>query len=321
MRYRFNLYAVSLLVLATAGCGGGINSTPTPPSPAPSPSPTPVTVGETPPELPPTLTGTLAQAYQTDQDFRTGSTEIVEDIEAGTLQTRNKAYQSSTGIRLYYDKSTGTYTVSNLDIGNAYHLPTETSEEDDHIGYTINETDGTRGLALLKPDNTKIALTYTSYGLWQFNSTDRNVTPSADDRHYFYFGIPTADADVPRTGAAHYSGIAEGVLFTPDTTYALNGTTTLDADFGASSLTADLLLSGVDQTSNAPLSLPDFTGSASIAAGKNGFVGTLSSADSSYVGSIQGAFFGPHAEEFGYSWAINNPELTNLGGGVAVGKR
>jgi hypothetical protein len=39
------------------------------------------------------------------------------------------------------------------------------------------------------------------------------------------------------------------------------------------------------------------------------------------VGSVQGTFFGPAAEEVGYSFGINSPDLTRIGGGAAVGKR
>jgi hypothetical protein len=239
--------------------------------------------------------------------------------------SRNKAYGGPSSIRIYYDAAADTYIVSNI-LGTAHRFPEGYSSgpRDTYRAYGQNAVDGTRDLRILTPSptNPKIALTYTSYGAWHFNSSDRsNIDPQVNDFHFFYFGIPTAVDAVPRTGLAHYAGVAEGVLFDRTRVVDLTGTASLDANFASSAISTTLILGGMDRSTGLLTVYPDFQGSANIGAGENSFIGTITTTDNSYVGSIQGAFFGPHAEEVGFSFGINSPDLTKIGGGVAVGKQ
>src|SRR5690606_33023627 len=107
----------------------------------------------------------------------------------------------------------------------------------------------------------------------------------------------------------------------PQQEYLLTGTVVLDADFGSGSIATALSLSGTARSGSTTLVLPAIQGTAAIGAGSNTFLGTLTTTDNSFEGSVQGAFFGPSAQEFGYSFGINSPDKTRIGGGVAVGKQ
>ena len=96
---------------------------------------------------------------------------------------------------------------------------------------------------------------------------------------------------------------------------------TLGANFATGAIGTTLTLSGTNTTNGLLITIPVLNGTAAIGAGTNSFLGTLTTTDNSFVGSLQGAFFGPTAQEIGYSFAINSPDLTRVGGGVAVGKR
>ncbi|QJU56839.1 hypothetical protein HL653_02680 [Sphingomonas sp. AP4-R1] len=275
--------------------------------------------------MPAITSGTLIDAVKGNADFRTGSTEVSYDVSAQTVQSRNKAYGSSGSIRVYFEATSGKYIVSNI-IGTAHRFPDGYSSGGNPglTSYGQNAVDGTRRLNILTPSatNPKLALTYTSYGVWQFDSSDRsNIDPQINDYHFFYFGIPTPADAMPRTGSASYSGLAQGILFDPTATYALDGTMTLNADFAAATVNTGLSLRGTNTSNGLLIIIPAISGTATIGAGTNGFRGELTSADNSLVGSVQGAFFGPAAQEVGLSFGINSPDLTRIGGGAAVGKR
>jgi hypothetical protein len=319
----------SMVALALSACGGdNVQSTPPPVVVAPAPPPlakTPISQGLPPPTLPPVTTGTVVDALKTSADFRTGSTEVIFDVAAQTVQSRNKAYDAPGSIRIYFDAPSGKYIVSNI-VGTAHRFPDgfTTDSGPPFTSYGQNSVDGVRRLSVLTPSasNSKISLSYTSFGVWQFDSADRtDIDPQINDFHFFYFGIPTPVSDLPRTGTGTYTGVAQGILFDPQAIYALDGSMSLSADFAAGSLGTTLALNGTSTTNGLRITIPTLTGAATISADKNSFVGALTTADNSFVGSLQGAFFGPAAQEVGYSFAINSPDLTRVGGGVAVGKR
>ena len=239
------------------------------------------------------------------------------------FETRNRSYDASTSLRLFYNAGNDTYTVSNVD-GSPFTFDRsfETGTDGTYRDFGRNLTDGGRRLHLLVPgpSNPTIQLTYTSYGAWDFDPRESSGQLGYD-RHFFYFGIPTNASAIPTTGSGSYSGIAEGILFDPDSTYRLRGTTTLVANFALATIATTLSLTASGgSVLPLPFQLDPLNGTASIVSGTSRFDGTLTTASNSFVGSFRGSFFGPQANEFGYSFAINSPDLTRLGGGVAVGK-
>lgn len=133
------------------------------------------------------------------------------------------------------------------------------------------------------------------------------------------FGIPTPIADLPRSGTVTYTtqGIAN----------ALTGYGVLPGVQGQ--LTVDFGAGTVDNTfsiSAFSASVQPFyrvSGSGSIASGSSLFSGLLTGTDNPLTGSYTGSFFGPAAEEAGFTFAltgaINGTEQRIVG--AAGGKR
>jgi hypothetical protein len=105
------------------------------------------------------------------------------------------------------------------------------------------------------------------------------------------------------------------------------GTATLNANFSTKSISTSLAINGLGTNTGQSLALGTFTGTSSIAAlnGNASFGGTLSNAGNSLLsGLFGGNFYGPAAQEFGYSFSLKEVSAANatvsVGGGVAVGR-
>jgi hypothetical protein len=170
-------------------------------------------------------------------------------------------------------------------------------------------------LEIARP-NAEIELTYTSFGV----VTELYSTPTIT---FFAVGSRTPQAQMPRTGTATFSGIADGYWIDGSTTRRLYGSkATLSADFAAGQVTSRLELRGHGDAfgafSSAPTSpLGDFVGSGPISgAAFSGSYGT----SGGYGGTFVGAFNGPAADEFGLAFQLQGA-LGQKAFGVAVGKR
>lgn len=176
--------------------------------------------------------------------------------------------------------------------------------------------------------NTTLALSYVSYGiriLWSTNSP-------LEDREHFLFGVYTPTSDLPVSGTASYSGIADGAFTDGAARYTISGTSTLSADFAANTVAASLSLTGTAEIGGAtPFTPVTYSGTGTIARNGSGidqYHGTLtSSGNPDYNGAFRGGFFGPAANEFGFLFTFgrgtksaSNPS-GGAGVGAAVGKR
>jgi len=140
---------------------------------------------------------------------------------------------------------------------------------------------------------------YTSYGVWNEHLTSCffSTCGSSFFADAFYFGSPTRDSAMPRSGSATFNGTMDGYhsRFTQDVT-ALTGDATLVANFGSGAVNGSfhditarpILGEGVD-------SFGDIQVSASISG--NELRGTV--AGGGGRGRINGQFFGPSAREVG----------------------
>lgn len=348
--------ACAMLAACGGGSGGGPVSTPPPPAPAPSPTPSPAptpaptptptptpTPVYTPPavespapphSLAPTTTGTLTEALKTPQDFRTGSTQVEWDRVEGWLTTRNSVYGQDERLRFFSTPDEGAsdhdhsyhsaqFAAYNAPGGGFSNHPHSTDPA--RVGWSLNMVGGGRSLYFRRPEfedplNPDLWLSYVSAGHWSFESFDAEVGfyPLYSDT-FFYFGIPTAIDDLPRMGSASFIGIASGRLYGAYDIYALSGTATLTADFSAGSFSTGMQLTGTGRYGAGLVDVGWFEGRGTISAASNDFQGIWTDSAYGYEGSILGAFFGPNAEEFGYSFAINSPDLSELGGGVVIG--
>jgi hypothetical protein len=164
-----------------------------------------------------------------------------------------------------------------------------------------------------------VTLTYLSYGaLFETHS-------SAGDGFltFFYGGQGTTVAQMPTTGTATYSGIADGLWVDGSTTRRLFGSEArLVADFASGKVTSTLELAGRGDPFGdfmaAPVTtLGTFTGTGSIAS--TGFNGTYAP-NLGYSGSFAGNFFGPSAQEYGLVFSLTGGPGQGVIG-VAVGSR
>lgn len=126
---------------------------------------------------------------------------------------------------------------------------------------------------------------------------------------------------MPRSGTGVFDGVAEGRLYDLTGDYELQGTATLFADFGAGAIETTLRLDGLDVSTGNSIDFGTFDGLARLTSGENVFRGTWIASSAGFEGSILGSFFGPGASEFGYTFGINKPDLSAIGGGVVVGGR
>lgn len=233
-----------------------------------------------------------------------------------------------------FDPATNIYTLTGFPgiIPNAnFGDPELVSSTTSFINYSFVDPSGnTQSLRILNPavGNPVIDLTYSSFGVRTESVPTTGGRPD-EDISYFVFGVPTLFASRPTTGTATYSGIAEGVFAGGSNRFDLTGTSTLSADFGANTINTSLTLSGVERTdSTNTIDLGTFTGSGNIVqfSGSNiaGFQGNLTNTSNSLLtGNFDGSFFGPNAEEFGYSFRLDEVDASgatiNVGAGAAVG--
>jgi hypothetical protein len=112
---------------------------------------------------------------------------------------------------------------------------------------------------------------------------------------------------------ATYSGPAWGLLNEPSGVTNVTGTTSLTANFGTNTLTGGLNnMTRADGSQWANLTINGQWG-----AGVNAISGSIA-ADNGMSGAMNGAFFGPSAQEIGGNWSVSGSGSSAAG--VFVGK-
>jgi hypothetical protein len=168
--------------------------------------------------------------------------------------------------------------------------------------------------------NSRLALTYLSYGLW---TTDRaSSTARVFDRSFVY-GVETPAANLPRSGAALYDGAVAGRWATGNSTYQLDGRSdgSVLANFYTGEVRTTMKLAGSEIVSSAVATLGRVDGYGSITGGSSRFTGTMTGTDNTYSGNFQGAFYGPANEEAGVSFALSGANGAGAVNGVIVAKQ
>jgi hypothetical protein len=176
-------------------------------------------------------------------------------------------------------------------------------------------------LQLLKrsASNSRIQLSYLTYGLYS------EASGAETARHFstgvFVIGQETATASMPRTGTGSYSGIVDGYASVGGAGYRLLGSTgTLSANFANGTIATTLVLQGNSDFLNGTLgSVRPFgtlDGLGMFASGTSHYSGTLTGLGMS--GQFAGGFFGPTANETGYSFSASGGG--DVMTGVFVGK-
>ena len=169
---------------------------------------------------------------------------------------------------------------------------------------------------------------YVVMGGWSQNASQPANTGALQSATAFAFGYETPKAGMPSTGKADFSGYMLGTVYKPvgaDIQSApLDGTSTFSVDFGSGQMSGGVnstrvLLQGGGAWNDVLLT-------ATIAAGSNRFSGTTTSKvspgtpmslSSSATGTINGAFFGPAAQNIGAVWSLSDGTGSALGTVVA----
>jgi hypothetical protein len=269
-RNPFLIAGASALSLMLAACGGGggdvVASIPPPPTPTPTPTPTPA-----------------------------GSPIIFPGVTASTnfatlgYEQRNSAGAlTSDGFSARYDASSKQYV---FDFPASDPGPLDVYQTGDRYWNAVlgGQPAGSPQIYVnaFRPgaQNFDFALTYTSFAEYTDNSGLSGVVA---------FGLPTPTSAIPVTGSATYKAF---VAATADVGYGISGSASLQFNFGQGTLAGQFdpviydLLAG-----NTPLGHYDFINTV-YATGSSVFSGQLSSANVSGLGSFEGQFTGPGAEE------------------------
>ncbi|HZF45934.1 MAG TPA: transferrin-binding protein-like solute binding protein [Sphingomonadaceae bacterium] len=336
--YSLAACCISFFALALAGCGGGggVNSTPTPTPPptnppASEPPPTPTPSDPTPPEPRPTFplskAGTLPGFISlVGYTGKLGSG--INDVSNASF-TEFGVYGLPGKMSVQYNPLQKTYTVQDTSVSATFGL----GDKIDSVGYEhrfqTSDTGSSDSLSLYgnaifpAPNGeAPVKLSYTSYARWSHTDTALDHTTIS----YAVFGLITPEADIPRAGKSSFTGTVVGDMYEFDhikpRTRSLSGDATFSADFAAGTVSTLLNLNARGAS---------FTGEGTISASEFGGLFVSSNRRNFEGGQFKGAFFGPAADEFGYSFFISeyNPDpyagasvapMKTWYSGVVVGK-
>lgn len=161
-------------------------------------------------------------------------------------------------------------------------------------------------LSISVPRIDGVPLTYLRYAFF-FGDSPVSVGKSVTET--FFFGLPTAN--MPTAGSASYEMGLNGTLNGNGNNYALiyESSGTLGVDFASGDITTMLHFIGTDSSDDSIFDFGIVNGSGSITAGGPGFSGSFDTGTS----WLEGAFFGPNADEVGYQFFIDAPTFEASG--------
>jgi hypothetical protein len=161
---------------------------------------------------------------------------------------------------------------------------------------------------------------YVAMGTWLHRANQPANSGTLQSSSAFVFGYETPAANMPSAGTAAFTGFAGGTVFKPvgtdiQNTY-VSGNASFSVNFGTGQVAGNLTNMQYGPQWN------DMSVSASIAAGTNKFNGTTAatsapgtpmSLSGSATGTINGAFFGPAAQNLGAVWSLSDGTGSALG--------
>lgn len=177
---------------------------------------------------------------------------------------------------------------------------------------TSGSTTETFRLLNQDPTNPLIVLSYVTYGQWR-RSTASGSSAAVNDT-FVVFGQKTPAASVPRTGSGSYSTVLDGIFVNSAGVYAVTGTGNLTANFGAGTISYDATASGAREGGGPGIAFGTMTGSGSIAFNGGTYSGTGTANGNGYALDLNGAFYGPAAQEVGGTFRIRG----NRGNGTGA---
>lgn len=338
MKIRFAAPAMASAFALLSACsggggGGGVGTTP-PPSPAPSasptatPTPTAPTPTPTPTPPPPPQTNASLINLAVSETFRTNAATAIGSYGLTASCTQCRASESTLSVR--YDAASGGYTVTHTDpatqqsrsqsFAPSSRDAAQSSASLDVYARTTGTTQ--ESLALTRPGTSgPLTYRYVGGGVWQRVTTSGERADFSFDA--FAYGVETAAADTPRTGAATFDVALIGALGSKSrlNPIALSGAGVLTTDFAGGTVTVTGTIIGTDTDILQTAFSNRFDGSGRIGSGTNGFTGSFEFVGASRVsGSMSGRFFGPAAEEVGASFSAND-SFGDAAVGTIIGRR
>ena len=208
------------------------------------------------------------------------------------------------GVTISYDSGTGTYSVRDMADGFAASNVRRSGQSGIYDVYSKQSRGIVDEIKIYNAAHaglSAVRLTYVNFGMW----THRDSNSATTRQYALVYGFPTAEGAIPRSGSASYRTMVNGsstLIGTNGGTRDIGGTASFDVDFASATVNTQMNLAYVVDDAQYPIGT--FSGSSGIYG--NQFWGPLTS-DASYFdgGSFAGGFYGPAAEEMGYSFAIH----------------
>lgn len=168
---------------------------------------------------------------------------------------------------------------------------------------------------------------YVTAGSWLQGSGNSGSLQSTS---VYSFGYETPGSGMPTTGTAQFSGLASGSVYQTNNGTILgaplDGKATLSVSFSSGQVTGSLSLQQWDGVpyNSAPGYLPwnDVSLNANIAPGTNRFSGSTAATSApgtsfslagSATGHVDGAFYGPAAQNLGAVWSLSDGSKSAIG--------
>lgn len=178
------------------------------------------------------------------------------------------------------------------------------------------------------------ALSYVALGEWSQTNTSGSVG-GLQSVYAFVFGYETPAANIPTSGQATFTGIADASVFLPMPDQSnqsiqrvyVNGTASMSVNFTSGNVSGTFTNMQYTVPNNStPLPWNDVSVSAAIASGTNRFSGTAAVTTSpansfslkpSAAGTVNGGLYGPAAQNLGAVWTLNDGNASVLGAVIA----
>jgi hypothetical protein len=301
------LVALALPLGACSGGGGGAGLGSVPPAPVNPAAQSNTSLTDL--RLSETLVGDAAR-----MKYRVSASGTASGFDPNVALVSN-----TLGVR--YDAATQSYTVVGDFTSPAFGPAQRSSSNATLTNYERQSGTKQENLTLFNAGsgNTRLALTYASFGAYQTIDTGTGSDLGVDTV-FFNYGVRTSAADMPRTGTANYDTNVDGLFAGSTGVYSLTGDSSFTADFAASTVSATLSLRGEHVVSGATKLFTPQALSGTIRSDTNGQHFSARGGDPNGTSSdMMGMFYGPGAAEIGGVFGISTPE--GKGTGAIVGKK
>ncbi len=264
-----------------------------------------------------TLAQTFKSTISSPQDWKGVTVAHIFDKTTGAVVSTTSAIHQALGSDIA-DAGILEEVDSNLKITKGVYLETHGvtyNNVDEEASVNISSSQTIKNLSNSNSDGLDVETIgykddYLAWGTWGdetitfSGSSDRAIRSS-----YWIAGKMTDNSEIPQTGSATYTGDLIGYNTTSN--QAIDGTVSITANFGTSSMTGSMIVNNADTSNFANAHLD----SVSINTKSYGteFHGNLIGTDIS-SGKIGGAFYGANAKSIGGAWSIDKTDSSHAAG-------